>query len=149
MAELKTKRNSQSVHAFLNAVGDPQQRRDAKKLAKLMGEIVGERPSMWGGSIVGFGSCHYKYASGREGDWFVAGFSPRKASLSLYLLCDLSRVRPILKRLGKHKAGKGCLYVKRLSDIDEDVLRELISQTVTAARKTWRPVGRNRPSNHS
>ena len=135
MAELKTKKNSGSVQAFLNAVEDPARRKDAKAIAKLMREVTGERPVMWGDSIVGFGSYHYKYASGREGDWFVAGFSPRKNSLSLYLTCDLSTLQPILKRLGTHKTGKGCLYIKRLSDVDEGVLRELVETTSAAVAK--------------
>ena len=136
MAELKTKKNSRSVQAFLNAVEDSGRRRDCKTIAKLMRDVTGERPSMWGDSIVGFGAYHYKYASGREGDWFVTGFAPRKGSLSLYLTCDLSQMRPILGRLGKHKTGKGCLYIKRLEDIDQDVLRELIEKTAAAVKKT-------------
>ena len=135
MAELKTKKNRGSVQAFLNAVEDPERRKDSKAVAKLMREVTGERPVMWGDSIVGFGSYHYKYASGREGDWFVAGFSPRKNSLSLYLTCDLSTLQPILKRLGTHKTGKGCLYIKRLSDVDEGVLRELVETTSVAVAK--------------
>lgn len=135
MAELKTKKNSQSVQAFLNGVEDPEQRRDSKRLASIMREVTGERPSMWGDSIVGFGSYHYKYASGREGDWFVTGFAPRKNSFSLYLMCDLSSMQSVLKRLGKHKTGVGCLYIKKLSDVDEGVLRELIEGTAQAARK--------------
>lgn len=132
MAELKTKKNTASVQAFLNAVEDPERRKDLKAIAKLMREVTGERPAMWGDSIVGFGTYHYKYASGREGDWFVAGFAPRKNSLSLYLTCDLSTLGPILKRLGTHKTGRGCLYIKRLSDVDESVLRELV-ETTTAS----------------
>ena len=135
MAELKTKKNDRSVQVFLNAVEDPKQRKDCKRLSKLMREVTGARPSMWGDSIVGFGSYHYKYASGREGDWPVAGFSPRKNSLSLYLTCDLSTVQSILKRLGTHKTGVGCLYIKRLSDVNEDVLRELIETTSATVAK--------------
>lgn len=95
----------------------------------MMREIVGEPGSMWGDSIVGFGSYHYKYASDREGDWFVTDFAPRKGTLTLYLMCDLSKARSILRRLGKHKTGKGCLHIKKLEDVDSSVLRELIEHT--------------------
>jgi len=136
MTEPKTRQNQSSVQKFLKSVTDSAQRRDAKAVVKLMREVTGERPAMWGDSIVGFGRYHYKYASGREGDWFVMGMSPRKAALTLYLMCDLSGIRPVLGRLGKHKTGKGCLYIRRLSDVDPDVLREALERTLATARKS-------------
>ena len=95
-----------------------------------MKEVTGSRPKMWGDSIVGFGSCHYKYASGREGDWFVAGFSPRKANLTLYIMAGFSRYKELLAKLGRHKTGKSCLYIKRLADIDLAILRQLVEDSV-------------------
>ncbi len=130
MAELKTKKNQASVHEFIQAIEDPGRRKDCLALAALMQEVTQEPPAMWGASIVGFGSYHYKYASGREGDWFLVGFSPRKRNLTLYLMGGLAALQPILERLGKHSCGKGCLYVKRLSDHDPAVLRELIEASV-------------------
>jgi hypothetical protein len=136
LAELKTKKTAASVDAFLESVADPQQREDARRLSKLMKEATGAKPRMWGGSIVGFGDHHYKYESGREGDWFLAGFSPRKGNLTIYLTPGLDRVARHLEKLGKHKTGKGCLYIKKLADVDVKVLRELVRASVrgTAAR---------------
>lgn len=130
MAELKTKKTTASVEDFLNAIPDAQRREDCFVLAALMQEATQSPPSMWGESIVGFGSYHYKYASGREGDWFVVGFAPRKQDLTLYLMGGLEQREALLSRLGKHKTGKGCLYVKRLTDVDMVVLRELVAQSV-------------------
>jgi hypothetical protein len=126
MAELKTKQTTVSVPAFIKSLADEQTRRDCKELAATMKAITGSPPKMWGASIVGFGKCHLKYASGRELDWFYVGFAPRKQNLSLYLSCDLSKHAKLLKNLGKYKAGKGCLYIKTLDEIDRDVLKELI-----------------------
>ncbi len=134
MAELKTKKNRGSVTAFLNAVEDNQRRADSKKIAKLMREVTGERASMWGESIVGYGSYHYKYASGREGETFVAGFSPRKQALTLYIMAGFSRYDDMLAKLGKFKHGKSCLYIKKLTDVDMDVLRELVAASVKHVR---------------
>ena len=130
MAQLKTAKNAASVTKFLNAIEDPQQKKDSKAIHAMMREATGARASMWGDSIVGYGTRQLKYASGRELDWFVTGFSPRKQSLSLYVLAGLPENEPLLKKLGKHKRGKGCLYVKRLDDIDVDVLRKLIAKAV-------------------
>ena len=126
MAELKTKKNEASVEEFLHAVPDEQQRADAHRVLELMQEITGEEPAMWGASIIGFGQMRYRYASGREGDWFAIGFSPRKAAFSLYVTMDATAYPELMKKLGKHTTGKGCIYVKRLSDIDMKVLEELI-----------------------
>ena len=134
MAELKTKKNDASVDEFLARIDDPQRREDCKALAALMQDITQAPPAMWGTSIVGFGSYHYRYASGREGDWFQVGFSPRKRNLTLYLMGGLSDLEPILKRLGKHSCGKGCLYLKRLEDHDPAILRELIEASVARLR---------------
>jgi hypothetical protein len=124
-AENKTKVTKADVSAFVSAIADAGQQADAKALIKLLARITGEKPKMWGTSIIGFGTHHYRYDSGREGDICKLGFSPRKGQTVLYLSCDLARHAKILVRLGKHKTGKGCLYVKRLSDIDTDVLEEL------------------------
>lgn len=134
MAELKTKVNDASVEAFLSAVPDEKKRADAFRVLAIMREETGEEPQMWGDSIVGFGTYHYKYASGREGDWPLTGFSPRKASLTLYITPGFDRYEDLLARLGKFTTGKSCLYVKRLSDVDEATLRELVRQSVEVMR---------------
>lgn len=126
MAEQKTKPTAVSVASFLNAVADEQQREDAFAILALMKELTGLEPKMWGPSIVGFGEYHYKYASGHEGDCCLIGFSPRKGNLSLYFTPGLERFEAQLKRLGKFKTGKACLYIKRLTDVDLVVLREMI-----------------------
>ena len=134
MAELKTKPNDGDVEAFLAAVPDAQKRSDSLVLLDLFRTVTGDTPKMWGTAIVGFGDYHYAYASGREGDWFVTGFSPRKQNLTLYCMGGYEPHGELLVRLGKHKMGKGCLYINRLQDVDLDVLRELITVTVAAAR---------------
>ena len=127
MAELKTKKNEASVINFINAVDNEVKRKDAFEILEMMKEITGDTPKMWGSSIIGFGDLRYKYPSGREGDWFKVGFSPRKAKLSLYVSgCDIAMQSEMLTRLGKHKTGKGCLYVNKLADIDKEVLKEMI-----------------------
>ena len=123
MAENKTKANAASVDDFLDAVSDPQRRADGKTLRALMERVSGERAVMWGPSIVGFGTYHYKFESGREGDMCRIGFSPRATGLVLY--GGFLREPALLARLGRHKTGKGCLYVKRLADVDEAVLEEM------------------------
>lgn len=128
MAELKTKQNDADVKEFLANIKDEHRRKDVEAVCDLMQKVTGEPPKMWGSSIVGFGSYHYKYASGREGDWMMIGFSPRKTSLTLYIMdsYSLEEHKSLLDRLGKHKTGKGCLYINRLSDVDMKVLRGLI-----------------------
>ena len=130
MAELKTKKNDQSVEAFLNAVENEAKRKDSFTILEWMKEITGEEPEMWGSSIIGFGSYHYKYASGRQGDWFTVGFSPRKQNLTLYIMSGFDQYETLLEKLGKHKTGKSCLYLKKIEDVDEDILKELIRQSV-------------------
>ena len=133
-AENKTKETRASVEKFLNGIKDEKKREDSFKILKMMKQITKSEPKMWGSSMVGFGNYHYKYASGREGDWFLTGFSPRKQSLTLYMMSYLEKHENILKRLGKYKTGKGCLYIKQLEDVDMKVLKELISTTVKKAK---------------
>lgn len=128
-AELKTKPQDTDVETFLNSIGHEKRRKDAFRLLEIMKEVTGDDPVMWGTSIVGFGNYHYKYKSGREGDWFVAGFSPRKQSLSVYLNCR-DGYPEFPEKLGKFKTGKSCLYINKMEDIDEIVLRKLITDTV-------------------
>ena len=128
--ELKTKKNEASVEEFLNAVQHDQKRSDSFELLALMREITGDEGTMWGPTIVGFGRSSYTYANGKKNEWFQTGFSPRKQSLTLYIMPGFDRYEQLLERLGKHKTGKSCLYVNKLSDIDMDVLRELVQESV-------------------
>lgn len=130
MPENKSIPTPQAVTDFLAAIPDDERRSDAQTLCRLMAEISGEPPIMWGSSIVGFGSSHYRYDSGREGDWPRVSFSPRKTSLTLYLGTDLANLQDLLPRLGKHKLGKGCLHLTRLADADPAVLRDLIQRSL-------------------
>ena len=130
MAELKTKPNDQSVEGFLNQVPDEKKRQDSFAILELMKQVTGNEPIMWGDSIVGFGTYKYKYASGREGEWPVTGFSPRKQNLTLYITSGFDEYDDLLIKLGKHSTGKSCLYIKKLEDVDQEVLRELISKSV-------------------
>jgi len=136
MAELKTQRNENSVKDFLNQIADEKKRQDAFTVLALMQEVTKAEPKMWGASIIGFGSYHYKYASGREGDWFVAGFSPRKQNLTLYIMSGFDEYGKLLQKLGKHKTSKACLYINRLSDISLPTLRELVKLSVEHVAKT-------------
>ena len=129
MPENKTKPTKVSVAAFVNAITDPARRADAKALVKLLQRATGEKPQMWGPSIIGFGSYHYKYESGREGDMPIVGFSPRKAATVLY---GVAGSRELLPKLGKHTTGKGCLYIKKLKDVDEQVLETMVVKAVAA-----------------
>ena len=133
MAAQKTRPGTGEVGAFVAGIADAAKREDAEVLLALMGEATGEPPVLWG-TMIGFGNYHYRYESGTEGDTFEVGFAPRKAELSIYLMGEDSRREELLARLGKHRMGKGCLYVKRLSDVDLGVLRELIEGTVRAVR---------------
>ncbi len=130
-AELKTKVNSGDVAAFINAIEDNVKREDSKIIVELMQQATGDKPKMWGTSIVGFGNQHLKYASGRELDWFIIGFSPRKQTLTLYVFNRPEQeYSTLLSTLGKYKTGKGCLYVNKLSDINIDVLKEILKKSV-------------------
>jgi hypothetical protein len=133
MAENKTKPTKLSVAAFIDTLTDPDRRADAKALVKLMQSATGEKPKMWGPSIIGFGSYHYKYESGREGDMPLIGFSPRKAAHVLYGLHGSSDSK-VLAKLGKHTTGKGCLYIKKLADVDQKVLEAMATKAVAAVR---------------
>jgi len=129
-AELKTKQTEASVEEFLKAIADEKVLEDSKKIIEMMSKATNEVPKMWGASIIGFGSRHLKYDSGRELDWMKIGFSPRKANLTLYLSLGGGWNEALMADLGKHKLGKGCLYIKRLSDVDENVLQKLIEGSV-------------------
>lgn len=130
MAELKTQENDQCVGAFLDRIEDARRQEDCRRLLSIMQEATGATPRMWGDSIVGFGHYHYQYASGREGDWFLTGFSPRKQNLTLYIMAGFDRYHALLAQLGKHTTGKSCLYIKRLDDIDLPTLRTLVAESV-------------------
>ena len=134
MAQNKTKPTKSSVAAFIDAVADPARRADAKALVKLMQTAAGEKAKMWGPSIIGFGSYHYKYESGREGDTPVIAFSPRKAATVLYGMTGFDDAAALLAKLGKHTAGKGCLYIKKLADVDQRVLEVLMARSLAAKR---------------
>ena len=128
MAELKTKPTDENVEKYLKGITDPVKRQDCLTVLKLMTDITGQKPKMWGPSIVGFGSYHYKYASGQEGDWPIVSFSPRKQNLTLYVLDGSAGEEELLQKLGKHSTGKSCLYIKRLDDVDLPTLKKLIKQ---------------------
>ena len=130
MAELKTKKNTASVEKFLNNVADEQRRKDCFRLVEIMKAETKAEPAMWGTTIVGFGRHQYHYESGRELEWFLVGFSPRKQDLTLYIMSGLERYPSLTKKLGKHKTGKSCLYIKKLEDVDLPTLRQLIKQSV-------------------
>lgn len=136
MAENKTQPTKLSATEFLDKIEDKQRKQDCYTISALMQEITGEPPVMWGPSIVGFDKYHYKYASGHEGDFMIAGFSPRKQNLTLYIMAGFDRYNELLVKLGKYKTGKSCLYIKSLKDIDMDVLKELITLSVYYMRTT-------------
>lgn len=135
-AELKTKVNDASVTDFLNSVEDKQKRKNTFEILEIMKQITKEEPKMWGSSIVGFGTHHYKYESGREGDSAMIGFSPRKQNITLYIVPGFERYQGLMKKLGKHSTGKSCLYIKRLGDVDVEVLKELITESLQVMKKT-------------
>lgn len=135
MAELKTKLNDGNVEAYLNAIENEKKRQDAFTILELMQKLTGEEPKMWGDSIVGFGSYRYKYASGREGDWFWTGFSPRKQNLTIYIMPGFERYDELMQSLGKYKTGKSCLYINKIDDIDLGTLEELVRQSVAFMQK--------------
>ena len=125
MAELKTKVNNASVEKFISSIKDEEKRKDSLVLLDLMKKVTKEEPKMWGSSIVGFGTFHYKGKSGREGEWFVTGFSPRKQNMTVYFCLGFQHLAPLMKKLGKFKTTMGCLYFNKLSDIDTKVLKEM------------------------
>lgn len=137
MAELKTKPTERSVDEFLDAIPDESRRAECRALADLMSRVTGAEAKLWGPSMVGFGSYHYVYDTGREGDWFLTGFAPRKNNLTLYIMAGFDRHEELMGRLGPHTTGKSCLYVKRLADVDATVLEELVTASVTHMRATY------------
>ena len=136
MAELKTKETDASVDDFLNSIEDEQRRDDGRAIAKLFEQVTKLKPKMWG-SIVGFGSYHYKYASGHEGDSMLTGFAPRKQNFALYISAGFDARDALLEKLGKYKTAKSCLYINRLADVDQKVLKELIKQSVDYRKKEY------------
>ena len=138
MAENKTKATEQSVTAFLDSVTDEQRRQDCYAVLDLMKAATGEEPKIWGGGMVGVGAYHYKYESGHEGDMFLTGFAPRKQNLTLYIMPGSTRYAELMQKLGKYKSGKACIYVKKLADIDLNVLQELIEQSVQHLRTLYK-----------
>jgi len=136
MAELKTHRTGASVEEFIEAIPDESVRQDCRTLIDLLRRVTGSKPEMWGDSIVGFGDYHYKYASGRENDWFYLGFAPRKRELALYVVADMERFDDLLQRLGKYRSSKYCLYVKRLSDVNLDVLEQIAAASLQHLKET-------------
>ena len=139
MAELKTKQTNADVAAFINSFADTEQKRaDGFELLKLMRDVTGYEPKMWGASIIGFGSYHYKSErSSQEGDWPLVGFSPRKAAISLYVFTGLKEHEHLLEGLGKFKMGKACLYVKKLSDINQEVLKNIMKETIAYLKSRY------------
>jgi hypothetical protein len=134
MAEPKTKQTDASVEDFIASIKDAEKQKDARALLRLMRRVTGEKPKMWGTSMVGFGKYHYRYASGREGDSFIVGFSPRAQNLTLYLMAGFEKLKTKLTKLGKHSTGASCLYVRRLADVDPDVLASIVEQAVQEAK---------------
>jgi len=137
MAENKTKETKASVASFLNAIEDTRKRADAKKVAAMMRKATGNRAKMWGTSMVGYGKYHYQYPSGCDGDWMLVGFAPRKQNLVVYIMPGFSTFAPLMKKLGKYKTGKSCLYLNKLEDVDVKVLQKLISDSVKLMRKRY------------
>lgn len=137
MAENKTMPTGADVDVFLAAVPDAQRRADALELRAMFQRITGEEPVMWGASMIGFGSYRYRYESGREGEWLATGFSPRARELVLYLMADAPDREALLQKLGKHRTGKSCLYIKRLSDVDREVLETLVRRSLEALRRRY------------
>jgi hypothetical protein len=137
MYELKTKENDNSVIEFIETVESPKKREDAYKLLDIFTETSGYPAKMWGPSIIGFGSYHYKYASGHEGDAPLVGFSPRKAKISLYITTDDPDREELLKNFGKHTAGKSCVYINKIADVDVEVMKEMINKSIKFLRETF------------
>jgi hypothetical protein len=138
MAEAKLKPTDQSVAALLDKIPDEARRTECHELVGLMKRVTNADPKIWGSGLIGFGNYHYKYASGHEGDCFIAGFAPRKTALTLYITAGVERFPKLLAKLGKHKAGKGCLYIKKLDDVNLDVLEDLVSKSVQWTKTTYK-----------
>lgn len=134
MADVKTKPSQASVKKFVDGVENERRREDCRTVVRMMEEVTGEKPVMWGGSIIGFGNYHYTYKSGREGDWMIVGVSPRKQNLTLYIMPGFDRYAKLMEQLGKHKTGTSCLYINKLDDVDLDVLETLVRESVDYMR---------------
>ncbi len=137
MSSMKTRPTNASVQDFLASIPDDVRREECLRVVEIMRRATGAEPKLWGKGMVGFGSYHYRYDSGREGDWFLTGFSPRKDNLTLYIMAGFDRYEALLDKLGKHKTGKSCLYVKRLADVDDTVLQELVTESVQRMKRTY------------
>lgn len=135
MSELKTRPTRASVARFIGSIEDERQRKDAKRIDQIMRSVTGSNPVLWGSSLVGYGRYDYRYASGREGSWFLTGFSPRKRNLVIYVMSGFSTEPALMRRLGRHKTGRSCLYLRKLDDVDLDVLTELVRRSVELIRK--------------
>ncbi len=135
MANLKTTKNDNNPQAFIESVENEKRKADALEVLAMMTRVTGEEPKMWGPSIIGFGSYHYKYDSGREGDWMLAGFSPRKTALTLYIMGGFDGYEDLMSKLGKYKTGKSCLYINKLEDVNSDILEKLVEKSVAHMRK--------------
>jgi Domain of unknown function (DU1801) len=138
MAEMKTTRNNASTSAFIGEITDPLKRKDCRELMKIMHRITNKRARMWGSSIVGYGSYHYKYESGREGDLMITGFSPRKQNLSIYFMQGFKKYKDLTEKLGKHKLGRSCLFIKKLDDVNRDILETLLTRSVEDMRSRYK-----------
>ena len=137
MGENKTRPTGDSVLNFIDKVENEQKKKDALELLELHKKITGEEPTLWGPSLIGFGKYHYKYASGKEGEFFIAGFSPRKTALTLYIMSGIDKQQELMSKLGKFKTGKSCLYIKKLDDVDRSVLTEVISESVKYMKENY------------
>lgn len=137
MGTIKTHRTDESVDAFIRAITDEQRRADCQALLELMRRATGVDPAIWSSALVGFGTYHYKSASGQEGDWFPVGFASRKAAITVYLGLSLDESEDLLARLGPHKTGKGCIYIKRLADVDAAVLEQLVADAYSRIKRTF------------
>jgi len=141
MSENKTKPTGDDVETLIGAIADPQRRADAEEVCTMLARASGEIPQVWRGNMVGFGTYRYRYDSGREGEWFITGFASRAASLTLYIMSGFPQYQGLMDRLGKHKTGKSCLYIKRLADVDGAVLEELVTRSVAHMRATHETLG--------
>ncbi|MHB1017579.1 MAG: DUF1801 domain-containing protein [Coriobacteriia bacterium] len=137
MGAIKTHRTDSSVDAFISEISDDARREDCRTLLDLMQRASGEAPAVWSNGVVGFGTFHYKSGSGQEGDWFVVGFASRKAAITVYAGMSLDEVEPLLARLGKHTVGKGCIYIKRLADVDLAVLEKIVVDAYAGIRRIY------------
>ena len=137
MAQNKTQPTQKSVQEFIDQVDDEQKRADSQELLSMMSKATGEEATLWGPSLIGFGRYRYKYASGREGEFFLTGFSPRKQAMSVYIMPGFDFATDLMERLGKYKTGKSCLYIKKLDDVDRDVLTQLVEKSVSYMRDKY------------